>query len=134
MNFKARRPGFLLGWQMNAAELMFRGLTDDQICEELWPNDKISIHSKRNRIKRLRQTEEFKEYYDSLVKEWGFHHVGKALNKLAEQIDSDKPWIANKAANDVLIQSKQYMAKDDENTVVVKFDGGINLGSPEQEE
>ena len=132
-NYKARRPGFLMGWQINAAEMMFRGLTDVEIVRELWPDadTDCKINAKRRRLRNLRADEKFQEYYRSLVTDWSVHHVGRALRKLSEQIDSNQPWLANKAANDVLLQSKALTAGIDDGTVVVKVEGMPELGTPD---
>lgn len=132
-NYRSRRPGFLQGWQINAADMMFRGFTDEEIIMELWPEktDK-QIKNAKQRLRNLRRDEKFQEYYGTLVQEWSLHHVGKALIKLTEQIDSNMPWLANKAANDVLTHSKQMISGMDDNTVVVKVEGMPELGSPEE--
>ena len=132
-NYRARQPGFLKGWQITVADLMFRGFTDVEIVKEIWPEktEKAQIYSATQRLKKLRHDEKFQEYYRSLVTEWSSHHVGRALNKLAEQIESDQPWLANKAANDVLQHSKQMISGMDDGTVVVKVEGMPELGTPD---
>lgn len=132
-NYRARQPGFLKGWQITAADLMFRGMTDREIIHELWPDktDEKGIRACQQRLKRLRQNEKFQEYYRSLVQEWSVHHVGKAFNKLVEQIDSNQPWLANKAANDVIQHSKQMLTGMDDGTMVVKIEGMPELGTPD---
>lgn len=127
--FKAKRPGFIPGWQLNAADLMFRGKTDKEIVETLWPD--IKEDTGRQRLRKMRKDEKFQEYYRSLVSEWSMHHVGKAYNKLAEQIDSNQPWLANKAANDVIAHSKMMLTGMDDGTMVVKVEGMPELGTPE---
>lgn len=133
--YKCRQEGFLKAWQINVAELMFRGKNQEQIISEVFPEAVTEGQraGKRKQLRRLRDNEKFQAYYKSLVTEWSVHNVGKALSKLSEQIDSDKPWIANKAANDVLIHSKQFMNDGDDKAVVVKFEGGVNLGTPDAE-
>jgi len=134
-NYRSRRPGFLQGWQINAADMMFRGYTDEEIVKALWPykewTDK-AVKAAKSRLRNLRKDEKFQEYYRSLVTEWSVHHVGRALNKLAEQVDSNQPWLANKAANDVILQSKNLITGLDDNTVVVKVEGMPELGVPEE--
>ncbi len=129
-NYRSRRTGFLQGWQLNVADMMFRGYGDDEIIKEIWPNA-TKMATCRQKLKRLRHDEKFQEYYRTLVTEWSMHHVGRALNKLSEQIDSKQPWLANKAANDVLIQSKQMMTGMDDGTVVVRVEGMPELGTPD---
>lgn len=133
-NYRARRPGFLQGWQINAADMMFRGYTDEQMVRELWPQKETDsqIRAAKQRLRNLRRDEKFQEYYRTLVTEWSVHHVGRALQKLSDQIDSNQPWLANKAANDVLLQSKQMMTGMDDGTLVVKVEGMPELGTPDE--
>lgn len=123
----------LQGWQINAAEMMFRGCTNDEIIKELWPNadtpGKKAVKYKT--LKRLCNDETFMEYYRSIITEWSIHSTGPALKKLRSQLDSEQEWIANKAANDILNQSKTVMTGADDNTVVIKMEGMPELGSPD---
>lgn len=132
-NYRSRRPGFLQGWQINVAELMFRGYEDEQIIREVFPNKETpnQIRAAKQRLRNLRKDENFQEFYRSLIAEWSLHHVGKALKKLSEQIDSNQPWLANKAANDVLLQSKALTTGVDDGTVIVKVEGMPELGTPD---
>ncbi|MBP5248632.1 MAG: hypothetical protein J6Z46_01370 [Lachnospiraceae bacterium] len=110
---------------------MFRGFTDEEIGEKIWKTDgdPKKVRNAKARLRNLRKDEKFQEYYRSIITEWTVHNIGKALNKLSEQIDSNLPWLSNKAANDVLVQSKPFLGNDD-NTVVVRLDG-IELGTPD---
>ena len=134
-NYKSRRPGFLQAWQINAADMMFRGLTDEEIVRELFNtgDDEKKIYNGKARIRNLRKNEGFQEYYRSIITEWSLHNVGKALNRLSTQIDSPTEWLANKAANDVIQQSKAFINGSDENTVVLKVEGMPELGTPDDE-
>jgi hypothetical protein len=119
---------------MDVADLMFRGKTDEEIVKAVWPQktEKNQIEAAKQRLRNLRKDEKFQEYYRTIIAEWSIHHVGKALNKLADQIDSDLPWLANKAANDVITQSKGLITGADDNTVLVKVEGMPELGTPEE--
>ena len=131
-NYKAR-TGLLQGWQINVAEMMFRGMNDEQIAIEQFradPKDRKSINRAKGRIARLRKSPEFREYYKTLIDEWTVKHVGAALTKLASQIEDKNGWLANKACNDILSQSKNFTGAD-ENTLVVKVEG-VDLGTPEE--
>ena len=130
----------LQDWQITAAEMMFHGHTNEEIITACFPKaDTPSKKSnKRKVIKKLCEDETFMEYYRSIITEWTYHNVGPALNKLAEQINCDKEdntikakWLANKAANDVLLQSKLVMNGADDNTMVVKIEGMPELGEPD---
>lgn len=133
-NYRSRRPGFLQGWQITVADLMFRGYTDEQIIKEVWPEktEDKQIYAAKARLRNLRKDEKFQEYYRSIITEWSVHNVGKALTKLAAQIDDSNGWLANKAANDVLTQSKSFTGND-ENTVLVKVEGMPEIGTPDED-
>ena len=133
-NYRSRRPGFLQGWQINVADLMFRGFTDEQIIKEVWPDktEDKQIYAAKARLRNLRKNEKFQEYYRTLIKEWSIHHVGEALIELASQMHDKNGWLRNKACNDILMQSKQFIGND-ENTVVVKVEGMPELGIPDEE-
>lgn len=132
-NYRARRENFLQGWQINVAEMMFRGMSDDEIVKEVWPEktEPNQIRNAKNRLRTLRKNEKFQEYYRSIITEWSVHNVGKALSKLASQMDDKNGWLANKACNDILNQSKNFTGSDD-NTVLVKVEGMPELGVPEE--
>lgn len=137
-NYNAQKKDFLKSWQVNAAHYMFSGMTDNEIVVLVWPevegNDK-KIKYKRQRLRNLREDPKFQEYYQTIIREWQVQNIGKALQTISGQLDAKQPWLANKAANDILQHSKEFMsAGDDSNTVVVKFEGGFELGSPDQED
>ena len=125
-----------MGWEIDVAQLVFQGKSNKEIAMEVLdadPKDKNDMLKKIKRIKRLLDSPKFEDYYKSMIKEWTIHNVGKALNKLSEQIDHEAPWLANKAANDVLQRAPKTMIGDDsENTVVVKVEGMPELGVPEE--
>lgn len=133
-NYRCRRPGYIPGWQINVAQMMFQGKNDDYIVGEIWPElvEKDKVNAGKQRLQRLRKDEKFLEYYKSLMTEWKVHNVGKAMTRLAAQIDDPNGWLANKAANDVLNQCKD-LTGNDENTVVVKVEGMPELGVPDDE-
>ena len=134
-NYRARRDGYLQGWMIDAANYLFQGKDDEEIVRLLWFQyknpDKKQLSAAKQRLRRAYGNPKFEEYYKSIVTEWSRHNVGKALLKLGEQIDSDQPWLANKAANDVLTQAKKMALGEDENTVTVKIETGIELGTPD---
>jgi len=136
-NYTVRQSGLLTSWQMTAAQMMFQGKSDEEISRFIFNtgDDDLKIKRGKNKLQRLRKTENFQEYYKSLITEWSVHNVGRALTKLSQQIDrDDQPWLANKAANDVLNQYKQMVAKVDDNTVVIRMEGAPALGTPDDEE
>ena len=136
-NYRCRRDGFILGWQQDAALYMFQGKSDEEITRELWfkfkePAPNQLLNGKR-KLQRLRKDPKFQEYYKSIVTEWSVRYVGKAMNKLGEQLDCDQPWLANKAANDVLNHAKKMVLGEDENTIHVHVEGMPEIGSPDSD-
>jgi len=133
-NYACRRPGMLQGWQITAAEMMFHGKTNEEIIDACFPKADTDGKraAKRKVLKKLMDDEVFMAYYRSLISEWTARHVGPALKKLGEQINSDKEWLANKAANDIINQSKSIITGADDNTMVVKIEGMPELGVPEE--
>lgn len=130
--YNIRQNGMLQSWQISAAEMMFRGCSDEEIVRELFKtgDDKRKIENGKKRLRYLRRNEKFQEYYRTIITEWSVHNVGRALQKLAAQIDDPSPWLANKAANDILNQSKKMITGNDENTINVKVEGMPELGEP----
>ena len=123
----------MLGWQMNVAQMIFQGYSDSEIIRTTWPEKDSpgQIEGLRRKLRALKKDKDFQEYYKSLITEWSVHNVGKALTTLAKQMDDKNGWLANKACNDILTQSKAFTGND-ENTVLVKVEGMPELGVPEE--
>lgn len=61
-------------------------------------------------------------------------HVPISLNRIKSQVDSDTEWLANKAANDVLILAgKVGVIKSEETALKVEISGMPDLGTPDDE-
>lgn len=132
-NYPIRRSDMLQAWQMRAAEMMFRGETDETIAREVFRtgDDERKIKNGKARLGKLRKNEYFQEYYRTIITEWQVHNIGRALTRISQQIDDPNPWMANKAANDILTQSKRMMTGMDDNTVTVKIEGLPEIGEPD---
>ena len=132
-NYAVRNNNLLQAWQMQAATLMFQGWSDEEIAREIFRtgDDKKKIQNGKSRLQQLRRKPAFLDYYRSIITEWSVHNVGRALMRLSTQIDDSSPWLANKAANDILTQSKRMITGNEENTVTVKIEGMPELGEPE---
>lgn len=134
-NYSCRRDKILVGWEIDVAQLVFQGKSNREIAVEvLQANvlDKNDLQKKIKRIKNLLESDKFQAYYKSMIKEWTIHNVGRALNKLSEQIDHSQPWLANKAANDILQRAPKSMLTDEEeDTIKVVVEGAPVLGTPD---
>jgi hypothetical protein len=140
MNMRNTRKGMLLGWQIMVATLMFQGHTNEEIIDIVWPGTEGTKRKYKQRVLAdLVSKEEFQDYYRKKINAWSMHNVGPALNKIAEQMRCDEKddslkakWMANKAANDILMYSKGVITGADDNTMVVKIEGMPELGTPEE--
>ena len=134
-NYTARK-GLLTGWEIDVAQMVFQGKTNKDIAIKVLganPDDKSDMLKKTNRIKHLIEHKKFQDYYKSMITEWTVHNVGKALTKLSEQIDNELPWLANKAANDILQRvPKSMLGEEDDSRVVIRIEGMPELGTPEE--
>lgn len=131
---KVRASSPLTAWQRIAAELMFAGMSNEEIVHELFPDTKNNPDKLKEQMKKLRKlinSDAYADYYQVLVSEWSAHHVGKALDTIAKNMDDKNAWMRNQAANDVLRISQKWMTGTDENTVVVKVEGLPELGTPD---
>lgn len=133
-NYAARRT-HLTGWQIDVAWKVFQGYSDEQIAIEVLnadKNDPKDFRRKKDRIRSLLQTKQFNEFYQSMIKEWMVHNAGKALCKLSQQVDHEQPWLANKAANDILNRiPKSMLTEEDESTIHIVVEGAPELGTPD---
>ena len=136
-NYSCRRNKLLVGWEIDAAQLVFQGKSNREIAIEILkadPENKNDMQAKVKRVKTLLKTDKFQAYYKSMITEWTVHNVGRALTKLTDQLDHDQPWLANKAANDILQRvPKSLFSDEDENTIKVVVEGAPVLGTPEDE-
>lgn len=145
-NYKARRTGFMESWKINCAHWMFEGRTDKEITEMLdgerigkiedAKKKRMAYKVWREKLQRLRKDPKFQEYYQSIVTEWRVHSYGPALTVLSNQVRSNEPWLANKAANDVLnrIGNDPFSSGNDASSVTIRFEGMPELGAPSTEE
>jgi len=124
------------------ARMEARGLETPEIIWELWKvkekDDPNHYHNLECKLSRWRKHPKFYEaWMDEVRKTVSLKLMAKGLKKILAQVDSDEPWLANKAANDAVNFAKGRIFVEDENRVVVEFaDGGSMpvLGTPDQDE
>lgn len=93
------------------------------------------IHNADAKMSRWRKRPEFETVWKDEIRNILIASTGRAYRRLNAQIDADdQPWLANKAANDVLNHGKQMIFGADENTVTVHVAGMPEIGSPDQPE
>ena len=130
---------------LNAKQELFirmsaRGCSRTEILKEVFDLDIATapaneIGAKDVQMCRWRKLPEYETVWKDEIKNVLIAASGKAYRKLAAQIDADdQPWLANKAANDILNHGKQMIFGADENTVTVHVAGMPEIGSPDQPE
>lgn len=131
---RVRANSPLTAWQRVAAELSFAGMSDDEICHEIFPDTKSDaekLKMRKKNLQKLMRSEAFAVYYQDLVSEWSAHNVGKALRTISDNMNDRSAWMRNTAANDVLRISQKWLTGTDENTVVLRVEGMPELGTPD---
>jgi len=116
-----------------------RGEPHDKILEEFLGITKDSTPQERNKAEqqlyRWRHRPDADAIWQDELKATVRRHVPIAMKRINSQVDSDTEWLANKAANDVLIlASKVGVIKTEETALQVNIQGMPDIGSPEQGE
>ncbi len=125
--------------QLTAAMMLFQGKDKDEIAKACFPcltddgvtYDEKKVKAARQNLNRWINSPKFQEYYQKLLKDFAMRWYGKALHTIANQMDSQQGWLANKAANDILTRVGNIVTGEDENTVKIQIEGMPTLGSPD---
>ena len=121
----------------NFIRMEARGESHTAILKEVFglnPGDP-GVHAAECKMSRWRQRPDAKAVWDDELKARVLRYVTKAVNRLEQQIDDKKPWVANKAANDYINLAKTTgIFASEEKAINVKIEGLPDIGSPEAEE
>ena len=124
--------------QVLAAQMLAHGLGEKSVMHDI-----LHITESSTPIEKRKATHTlhkwmalpgFAECYQNEVRRTMFSSYGRALSKVDEQIDSDLPWLANKAANDILSRGSAAIMGEDDKKIVVQVEGAPMLGTPDQDE
>lgn len=86
-------------------------------------------------IKKAMNRKDFQDLYTEAVRADITRLYPKAIKRFEQQVDDvSQPWLANKAANDIVLRYDKVMAKEDGATVTVRFEGMPEIGEPYGEE
>ena len=115
-----------------------RGEPHDKILEEFLGITKDSTPQERNRAEqqlyRWRHRPDADAIWQDELKATVRRHVPMAFSRIKDQINSDTEWLANKAANDVIVLAgKVGVIKNEETALQVQIQGLPDIGSPDQE-
>lgn len=85
----------------------------------------------KGEITKMMKDPDFKEIYRQEMLSLAAPKYSRAMHKLEEQLDSNQPWLVNKAANDLINQYKAYVVGDDDKSLTIKVEGMPDLGTPD---
>ena len=93
------------------------------------------IHAAESKVTRIRKRPEYETVWKDEVRQVLIGATGDAIRVIKNQLNrEDQPWLQNKAANDILVQTKQQILGEDEKQITVKVEGMPELGIPDQGE
>lgn len=123
--------------QVQAAQMMAYGCTEEKILNDLFYINANSTPAEKAKAKRTlhkwMDLPGFGDCFRSEVKRCMTPVYGKAMQTIAAQLDSGLPWLANKAANDVLTRMAPVLGEE-EKKIVVQVEGAPQLGTPDGDE
>ncbi len=123
--------------QAVAVQLMVDGKTLDEIAvvifdcrDENGLTDPKKIASAKTKLGKWRASTAVQTAYKNLLMDAVRPFVGRAIQRLCAQLDSENDWIVNKSANDLLTRFAPLALGTDDKTIHVVIDGGPTLGVP----
>ena len=125
--------------QFQAIKLLSEGeLTYDQIAavifdirDERGMTDPDKLRKARERLREWMRNPRINNAYKEYILDMVMPSIPKSIKRLTTQIDSDKEWVANKAANDILREFKGVLFGEEDKTVHVQIEGMPEIGEPD---
>lgn len=122
--------------------MMARGYSTREIIRELYhmeeADDPKRYHSHEMHLLRYKKYPDFMEVFkDEIAKVISPRLLGKGVRVLSDQMDSKEPWLANKAANDIVAFTSKRLFAEEDNAVTIQFAEGAGMpeiGTPDGEE
>ena len=117
-----------------------RGEPADDILREFFGLDPATCDPKEKnkayqQMWRWRHRPDAQAIWEDELKATVKRRVPCAMNRIMTQIDSNEGWLANKAANDVMLLAKTIgLVKTEETALKISVEGMPDLGSPDQPE
>ena len=103
----------------------------DQIMDEFGEIDKKKQDKYLRRVERWLASDRYKWIYKECLMRWAMPANMKAQNLLESQLESDQPWLANKAANDIIAIYNRETKGSDDGAVTIRIEGMPELGTPD---
>ena len=123
----------------NFIRMEARGEDHATVLREIFGEEAVTDPVKKNAAEsamwRWRHREDAQPIWDDEMKARVRRCVPRAVSRLEKQIDHQKPWVANKAANDVINLAKTTgIFQNEEKAISVKIEGLPDIGTPDAEE
>ena len=109
-----------------------------EIIKEIWnltkEDDPKAYHAKEQMLCRWRDHPKFEEVWKDEVRKQDFSDYILARSVLRKSMRNEDKWLAMQSAVNSLNNSGKRIFRDEENTVTVKIEGMVDLGSPDDPE
>jgi len=120
--------------QAKICRMLAEGFTEDQVCREWFGVTDESTPQQRTKAKtalrRLYKLPGWAECYRSIVHSLAWDLHGRAVKRIAKQMDDNNGWLANKACNDVLTRFGPAVMGENDSQIKVIIEGMPTLGAP----
>lgn len=124
--------------QVMAAQLLADGKSYADIILCLWgvtrESDYNAYQKGYRKLKRWLADEGFQRMHATILKESVTPLVGRAVQRIGEQIDHSNPWVAQGAAREVLSRFGGSVLGDDDKSITIKVEGMPTIGVPGQDD
>jgi len=123
----------------NFIRMEARGESADEILRQIFHLDPETCGEKvkqnaYQQMYRWRHRPDADAIWQDELKATVRRHVPVSIKRIKTQVDSDTEWLANKAANDVLVLAgKIGVIQNQETALKVEISGMPDLGSPDDE-
>ena len=114
------------------------GYSTPEIIMEIWKlkkeDDPKAYHAKEQMLSRWRDHPKYEECWKDEVRKQDFSDYILARSVLRKSMRNEDKWLAMQSAVNSLNNSGKRIFRDEENTVTVKIEGMVDLGSPDDPE
>ena len=135
----ARPTGPITARIENCIRMEARGESADEILRQIFHLDPETCDPKEKnkayqQMYRWRHRPDADAIWQDELKATVRRRVPAAVNRINSQVDADKDWLANKAANDVLLlAAKVGVIKSEDTALQVQITGMPEIGTPDQD-
>ena len=105
----------------------------EQVFGPEYVTDPVKKNAAESKMARWRKRPDAKAIWDDEIGSTVRRRLPGALSRILQQIDGSNDWLANKAANDIVVLAKTLgIVKSDETAMKVQIEGLPDLGSPDE--